>query len=494
MQRPHRSRFRLSAAIALGVASFGAIAFAGVSAASGARPHAASTGDLTTYDYSNARFGVDTVDPAIHHVASSATWNDALDGSVFGQPLVYDGYVYVGTENDTVYAISAKTGAVAWHTHVGNAAPLSVVDSAPTLGGGCGDIDPLGITGTPVINTANNQLFVAEETLVGGSTWQDVRHRLVDVSLSTHRELWYRSIDPPDGNQPSHYYIAAEQQRPGLTLLDGRVYVEYGGLNGDCGQYHGYVVSVPDIGIGALTSYQVASQREAGIWGAGGAVVSPKGNLYVTTGNGASNSLAHYDEGNSIIELSPKLKRLGYWAPSNWVALNDGDWDLGSASPIDVPLTSLIFAAGKPAQNDTPGYVLGDKLAGIGKGAYTGSLCPGGGVFGADAADALAKAIYVFAPCGSGTEGVIVHTKAPISWRRAWSASTGSPNGPPIVAGGLVWALNWNGGGLFGMAPTTGTVLFQRSTAGLNHFATPGAGDGMLVVPTRAGVEAFSTS
>jgi outer membrane protein assembly factor BamB len=489
-----RSKVRLMAAIALGMASVGAITFAGVSAASSSGAHAASTGDLTTYDYSNARFGVDTADPAMTKVSSSATWNDTLDGSVYGQPLVYNGDVYVGTESDTIYAISAKTGAVAWHTHVGNPVSLSIVDSAPTLGGGCGDINPLGITGTPVIDTANNELFAAEETLVGGSSWQDIRHWLVAVSLSSHRELWHRSIDPPDANLSNHYYIPAEQQRPGLTLLDGRVYVEFGGLNGDCGQYHGYVVSIPDIGIGALVSYQVPTQREGAIWGTGGAVVSAKGDLYVATGNGSSNTIKDFDEGNSVIELSSKLKRLGVWAPSDWVELNDGDWDLGSASPIDVPFTSLLFVAGKPAQSDTPGYVMGDKLGGIGKGAFTGSLCPGGGVYGANAADAIAKAVYVFSPCGSGTEAIVVHTTSPISWRRAWSASTGSPNGPPIVAGGLVWALNWNGGGLFGMAPTTGHVLFERSTAALNHFATPGAGDGMLVVPTRTGVEAFSTS
>ena len=84
-----------------------------------------------------------------------------------------------------------------------------MVDSAPTLSGGCGDINLLGITGTPVIDPATDEIFVAEETVVGVDDWQDVQHWVVAVSLVTHKELWHRQVDPPDGNQASHYYIPA---------------------------------------------------------------------------------------------------------------------------------------------------------------------------------------------------------------------------------------------------------------------------------------------
>jgi outer membrane protein assembly factor BamB len=78
------------------------------------------------------------------------------------------------------------------------------------------------------------------------------------------------------------------------------------------------------------------------------------------------------------------------------------------------------------------------------------------------------------------------------TFRRSWLPSTGSPNGSPIVAGGLVWALDWNSGLLYGMVPTTGKVIVQRSTDGLEHFVAPAVGDGMLLVPTGQGVEAWS--
>ncbi|MGD0985186.1 MAG: PQQ-binding-like beta-propeller repeat protein [Acidimicrobiales bacterium] len=463
-----------------------------------ARPHrvaAASLGDLLTYDYGNTRSGHDTVDPPIQNLSAKAAWDDnALDGAVYGEPLVYDATVYVGTEGDSVYAIAARTGEVLWRVHVGNSVPKSVFDSAPTVG--CGDIDPLGITGTPVIDAETDEIFVAEETELAGQTgWQGIRHWLLAISLNSHEVLWHRDIDPPHANSPSHYFIAAEQQRPAITLANGRLYVAFGGLAGDCGQYHGYVVDLPISGTGPLGSYQVPTQREGAIWETNGAVVSPQGDLYVATGNGSSNTVADFDEGNSVVELSPTLERIGFWAPSDWVQLNDQDWDLGSAGPINVPGTSLLFIAGKPGASGDYGYLMKEgQLGGIGHGAYTGPACPGGGDFGANASDVIGTGrsarILIYAACGSGTEAFRV-TTSPMAFQRAWSPSSGSPNGPPIVAGGLVWALDWDGAALYGMSPLNGHVVVRRSTDALDHFATPGVGDGMLFVPTTGGVEAF---
>ena len=501
----------LAAAIALALAGFSGAAASASSTSAGSaqvpreaslqgfqghrtRPYrvaATSLGDLLTYDYGNTRSGQDTVDPPIKNLSSKPAWDDnALDGAVYGEPLVYDATVYVGTEGDSVYAIAAGTGKVLWHLDVGHSVPKSVVDSAPTVG--CGDIDPLGITGTPVIDAGTDEIFAAEETELAGQTgWQGIRHWLVAISLRSHQELWHRDIDPPYANNPNHYFIAAEQQRPAITLANGRLYVDFGGLDGDCGQYHGYVVDLPISGAGPLESYQVPTQREGAIWETNGAVVSPQGDLYVATGNGSSNTVADFDEGNSVVELSPNLVRLGYWAPSDWVQLNDQDWDLGSAGPINVPGTSLLFIAGKPGANGDSGYLMKEgHLGGIGHGAYTGPACPGGGDFGADASDVIGRRIFIYAACGSGTEAFQV-TTSPMAFQRVWSPSTGSPNGPPVVAGGLVWALDWDGAALYGMNPANGHVVVQRNTDALNHFATPGVGDGMVFVPTAGGVEAF---
>ncbi len=100
--------------------------------------------------------GVTTVD-----TATRAWTSPALDGQLYGEPLVVGGRVYVATENDTVYALSAITGAVVWSTHLGAPVPAS---SLP-----CGDIEPtVGITGTPVIDPSRGELFVVADELVGG--------------------------------------------------------------------------------------------------------------------------------------------------------------------------------------------------------------------------------------------------------------------------------------------------------------------------------------
>ena len=60
-----------------------------------------------------------------------------------------------------------------------------------------------------------------------------------------------------------------------MTLANGRLYVDFGGLNGDCGQYHGYVVDMPVSGTGPL-ELPGPDRREGAIWETNGAVVRPR--------------------------------------------------------------------------------------------------------------------------------------------------------------------------------------------------------------------------
>jgi outer membrane protein assembly factor BamB len=490
------------------VALTASVAGAGVSQKAGERrvglaaaaAAASLEGDLLTYGYGTSRSGESPATGSIRGVSAAPAWNDdALDGAVYGEPLVDGTTVYVATENDSVYALDAASGRVRWHAHVGTAVPVAVVDSAPSLSGSCGDIDPLGITGTPVIDPAKGELFAAEETeLPGRQGWTGIRHWLVALDLSSGRELWHRVLDPPSGAGSAAYVIPAEQQRPALSLLDGRLYVPFGGLAGDCGQYHGYVVSLPESGSGPLDSYRVPSDREGAIWETEGALVAPSGGLYVATGNGSSSSISHFDEGNAVVELSSSLTRLGYWAPADWTQLNDSDGDLGSSGPIQVPSSSLLFIAGKATSSGSVGYLVREgALGGIGHGAFSGPVCTSGGVFGSDASDVLGagagQRVLIFAPCGGGTVALEVNL-ARQSFRRIWSSSGASPNGSPIVAGGVVWVLDWSSGTLDALSPASGDLLFQRQTDALDHFAVPALAAGMVIIPTAHGAEAFRTT
>ena len=124
-------------------------------------PPTAASGSWTVYHDDPAGDGVAPPVSAVDTTA--AVWNSpAVDGQIYGEPLVYAGRVYVATENDTVYALSAATGTVAWSAHLGPPVPAG---SLP-----CGDITPtVGITGTPVIDQARGEIFVVADELAGGS-------------------------------------------------------------------------------------------------------------------------------------------------------------------------------------------------------------------------------------------------------------------------------------------------------------------------------------
>ena len=252
----------------------------------GRRPSAT---DWPTYDHdacrSAAAAGVPS--PGTLRIA----WRRSLDGAVYAQPLVISGLVVAATEGGSIYALNAQSGTVVWRRHIAAPVPLSDLP--------CGNIDPLGITGTPVYDPASGLVFAVAET-TGGT------HLLAGVSLATGEMKVRREIEPPHGTP------IATQQRPALTLYGGRVYIAFGGLNGDCADYIGAVVSVAASGLGAVDSYSVPTSREGGIWATGGPVVA--GNrLLVSVGNGASTS--SYDDSDSVTAPHPGCAGFRTYSP-----------------------------------------------------------------------------------------------------------------------------------------------------------------------------------
>ncbi|MGN6753178.1 MAG: outer membrane protein assembly factor BamB family protein, partial [Intrasporangium sp.] len=159
-------------------------------------------------------------------------WSTDLGGAVRGQPLVFHGLVIAATEDDRVVALDPKDGRVVWSIVIGE--PLTDVQQVA----GCGDIDPLGITGTPVIDTRSGTVYVVGEIHGGGGA---VLHELVGLAVSDGHVRLRRDADPPlpAGEDPVNLL-----QRPGLALSSGRVYVAFGGNYADCGHYHGWVVGI----------------------------------------------------------------------------------------------------------------------------------------------------------------------------------------------------------------------------------------------------------
>src|SRR5205807_2250908 len=123
---------------------------------------------------------------------------------------------------------------------------------------------------------------------------------------------------------------------------NGRVYIAYGGLAGDCAKYLGSVVALPTTGNGPALSYAVPTPREGGIWTPGGATVH-NGHLLYAVGNGESDS--GYDGSDSVLSLDADVKLADRFSPAEWADDNDRDLDLGSMTPVVV--NNFVFADGK---------------------------------------------------------------------------------------------------------------------------------------------------
>ena len=206
----------------------------------GSQPSVAAT-DWPVYHRNALRTGYDPTFPAPGKL--SKAWSTRLDGAVYGQPIVVGGIIFAATENDSVYALKSD-GSVKWKQHLGTPVALSTLP--------CGDIDPLGITSTPAYDPKTGSVFVSAELKGPG-------HRLFALNPATGAVKWSRTLDLT-GYDPTPL-----QQRGALAIGNGYVYVGFGGLAGDCGQYVGKVVAVPTNNVGPRRYYRVPAQREAGI-------------------------------------------------------------------------------------------------------------------------------------------------------------------------------------------------------------------------------------
>jgi outer membrane protein assembly factor BamB len=417
---------------------------AGGASAAKQHKHAAN---WPTYHANLARTGVDTTSPAVS--GFHRTWTQQFDGQVYAEPLAVGNRVYVATENNTVYALNARNGRIAWKRHLGTPVQGSTLP--------CGNIEPVtGITGTPAISGG---------AIYATAFLEGYRHVLFGLSLRGGKVMLKRRIDAPGSDPRVH------QQRSALSVSRGRVYVPFGGLAGDCGDYRGRVVSVRTHGKPAKRTFTVGVHREGAIWAPSGAAIDRSGSLFVATGNG--DELSGFDFGNSVIRLSPKLRQTGFYRAPNSPQLNQTDADLGSVGPTLLG-GNRMFVIGK----EGVGLILSTtRLGGTGGDLFNQAICTNGGAFGGLAY----RAPLLFVPCIDGLHALRVSGN---SFTQAWQA--GSSAGPPILAGGVVWTID-SDATLHGYAPDSGADVASVDLGSVTHFPTaPGHGAGPAGTRSRA--------
>jgi hypothetical protein len=404
--------------------------------------------DWTTYGGDAQRSSnVPGPDPSRPTVA----WRAALDGRVYGSPLVVSGRVIAATEGGSIYAMDLRTGRVVWRRHV--AEPLAG-SALP-----CGNIDPISFTGSPVYDPRTGLVFAV-------ATQSGVRHVLYGVRATTGTIAVDRAVDVP-GMEP-----ATHNQRAALLLSGATLYIAYGGNYGDCGQYRGRVVAAPTTGDGPLRSFAVPTRREAGIWGASGPALLPGGDLLVSTGNGEATG-GSWDKSDSVLRLSPALTLKDGFAPKGWAQENSDDADLGSMGPLLLPGGRRVITAGKGGN----AFLLDvDHLGGV---AGQLAMLDGCQAYGGGAVTTGA----VLLPCDQGLTQVRLSGDR---LSRGWRADV---VGSPLVVGTTAWVVDQEGHAT-GLDVRNGKRRARLDVGAATRFAKPAYSAGFLLLPTKSGVTA----
>ena len=284
---------------------------------------------LTTSNTNSMQFG--------KHVSYS------VDGQVYAQPLYVPNLtiagtaynvVFAATENDSIYAFDAdQTSNVAplWHVSFLKLPNVTTVSSNAVS---CDDISPQhGITGTPVIDGATNTLYVVVNTLEGSNNV----YRLHALDITTGQEkAGSPVVIAASGFDPVH-----QLQRAGLLLLNGRVYIAFGG-HCDNPPYHGWIFAYDASTLTQSAVYNDdATGADSGIWQSGqGLAADSNGDIYVMTGNGTFDlNTGGVDAGDTFLKLSTQsgLKVIDSFTPFNQACLSMNDADLGSGGNLLLP-------------------------------------------------------------------------------------------------------------------------------------------------------------
>ena len=282
------------------------------------------------------------------------------DGEIYTQPLYISNLaiaggthnvIFVGTTFNSVYAIDADNGTIYWQQNFGYPIIAEDVQNDNNISWYTG----IGIIGTPVIDPDTNILYV-----VNGhqpqSGQQSYSYYLNALDITTGNPVngspkqISASYSTPDLTTPEVFQAKTQNQRCGLTLANGNIYMCFGSHQ-DIMPYTGWMLAYNKSTLNQVAVYAVTTiGSEGGIWMAGQApVVDGAGNLYVSTGNGTNGTTPNglYQAGESIIKLSPNLELLDYFTPYNAASLSAGDMDLASAGVIMVPNTNYVLGGGK---------------------------------------------------------------------------------------------------------------------------------------------------
>jgi len=334
---------------------------------------------MYTYHNDLARDGANTQEYALTTSNVNTTtfgklFSCAVDGAVYAQPLWVanvsigggkHNVVVAATMHDSVYVFDAEASpCVTYWTK-------NLVPSGETFGKysdlNTEDIYPdIGILGTPVIDPSSSTIYLVTKTKDSSSAYHQRLHalHLADGSEATNSPVEISSSTVSvsgncDGGSTVTFNAKTENQRPGLALVNGVVYIAWAS-HGDNDPYHGWIVGYNTSNLGLAAVFNASpnaaeglSYCRAGIWMSGGApAADSSNNLYVLTGNGIWDGSTAFGDSALKLGTTSGLSVLDWFTPYNQMNLDGNDSDVGSGGAAVLvnnsgPHPQLLIGGGK---------------------------------------------------------------------------------------------------------------------------------------------------
>jgi hypothetical protein len=281
----------------------------------------------------------------VSKMALDADFKATFTGEMSAVPLFLagttagKGIFFAATTQNDVYALDELTGATLWTRNIG----------APKTGGPGPGIKNRGIVSTPVIDATKRVIYVAAAMAAG-------RHEIHALSIDDNgAEVDGWPVDVSKVTAGSVTFNPTDQnQRSALSLVDGILYVAFGGYYGDGGSYHGWVVSVKTSDPTQVAGWATQGSQE-GIWAAGG-LASDGNGVFAITSNGKAKTRDKTDS-EEVIRITgmsvPNRDDNNLFYPDIWSSMDGDDLDFGACSPTvftvpDSTPSKLVAAPAKP--------------------------------------------------------------------------------------------------------------------------------------------------
>jgi len=503
---------------------------------------APATTDVLTYHNDIARTGQNLTETTLTtgNVVSAKFGKlgfDSVDGLVDAEPLYASSVsvpgngthnlLIVPTENDSVYAFDADSGATIWR--------VTTLESGetPSDNRGCGQVTPeIGVTSTPVIDRTqgtNGSIYVVAMSKDGSGNYHQRLHAL-DLALGTElfsgpAEIQASYPGTGDDNNGSNVLFDPKQykERAALLLLNGIVYLSWAS-HCDIPPYTGWIMGYSESTLAQKTVLNITPNgSEGAIWMAGaGLAADNSGNIYFLDANGEFDTTLNAqgfpskgDYGNAFMKLSSNGNQLAvadYFEMDNQSSENSTDTDLGSGGTIVLPDFSdgagqtvhLAVGAGKDGNLYVVNRDSMGKFSANNSSIYQ-ELAGGlpGGVF---AMPAYFNNTVYYGPVGSPILAfTLSNAKLPATATMQTSNSFGYPGTTPSVSAngasnGIVWAVeNTSPAVLHAYNANTLIELYNSNQASNgrdqfgagNKFITPMIVNGKVFVGTTNGVAMF---